>query len=522
MKFLTVSLLIVFLQVFSLAYSEHHKLNSPVDSNLSRELLEEVVEKLQEDTGLVYESVERDGPIIEFTNVSASTEGIEGPMHFDSIRITDPYRVISQELQTFTVELVGMSTLDSSSEGIGGFDRLVFEIPSESLDKTIRLLATEEEPDVSNLLKSFQMDNFVIDNAYQLAEGCEFRLGALEVENVDNLNIARFYVEGLGLACDNEDIKFQMNLPYIYIDKFSAGKFSGLATHRFLSAVDLLTDSWSGLEFDLPNIDSTTTGPIGFWAEKIRISDFSCNIDGVFIETDAVSLTNNVKNEGNLVVSSMTPLTARINIGSSDSELAENARRLFDLFDSKQLILEFRQEQHFDIKNDTFSMPLEQNYFMINDLARFNLVIEVEGLASILREVEYMIAASENQGDTVKVNENLMRSNLKYNTVGFDITDFGLVDFGFEVASQQIGLPSILLRELVAQRLGMFPHNNDLELNDEEQESLIRIVEVLNVALENQGTLSARFNIDDSIFDLEEEEIFRKLILEFLTLEFVN
>lgn len=518
MKFLTVSLLVVFLQVFCLANSEHHKINSPVDSNLSRELLGEVVEKFQEATGLVYESVERDGPIIEFTNVSSSIEGLT---QFDSIRITDPYRVISQELQTFTVEIVGMSMLDSSSEGIG-FDRLVFEIPSESLTKTIRLLATEEEPDVINLFKSFQMDNFVIDNAFMILDGCDFRVGSLEVENVDNLNIARFYVERLGLACDNEDIIFQMNLPYIYIDKFSAGKFSGLATHRFLSAVDLLTDSWSGLEFDLPNIDSTTVGPIGFWAEKIRISDFSGNFDGVLIETDAVSLTNNIKNEGNLVVSSMTPLTARINIGSSDSELAESTRRLFDLFDSKQLILEFRQEQHFDIKNDTFSMPLEQNYFMINDLARFNLVIEVEGLASILREVEYMIAARENPDDTIKINENLMRSNLKYNTVGFDITDFGLIDFGFEVASQQVGLPSILLRELAAQRLGMIPHNKDFELNDEEQESLIRIVEVLNVALENQGTLSARFNIDDSIFDLEEEEFFRKLILEFLTLEFVN
>ncbi len=542
MKFLYGFLFVVFLYWFFIARTESPE--PPVQSTpppTIEVVIGRLMEFIQSGKGFDYESSSRDGSIIEYTNVVTRNEP---HFKFKAIRVNRPDIETDQDLSTISLELVGASLVNEDRVAFG-FDRLVLEMPIETILKLKQLASVDYDFSISRKFETFQLDTFLIKGAYFLDENCDLRLGSFEIDEVANLNIKRLNVERVGIACVSAEVTYQFNVPYIYIDDLSAGIYPELLAYHLHSAIQNLNETSSREDRKVSLFDTLFYFPKGYSAEQIRISDISANFDGVFVETSAVSMSTNVEGGGNRIVSSMTPLIATVNVGRPNVNPAdrvlifsplkanvsvgrpnpywsESVRELFELLKIEELKLRFRQEQHFDVENDRFWLPLDNNYVEVNDLAKFNIVLELEGMASILEEVQYMLAERKTAEGFDENIEDLVRSNLKFHELGIDFTDSGLIDHAFEVASREYGQPPALLRGTANLLLASFPKNNDLGLSSEEEESLAEISKVLSAALKTQGTLSARFNKDDSIYDLQDKERRRKMIFEDMTLEFVE
>lgn len=519
MKFLYAFLFVVFLYWFFIARTESPE--PPVQSTPPPKMevvIGRLMEFVQSGKGFDYESSSRDGSIIEYTNVVTRNEP---HFKFEAIRVNRPDIETDQDLSTLSLELVGASLVNEDRAAFG-FDRLVLEMPIETILKLKQLASVDYDSSSSSQFKTLQLDTFLIKDAYLLNENCDLRLGLFEIGEVANLNIKLLNFERVGMACDSDEFTFQLNVPYIYIDDLSAGIYPELLANRFHSAIQNLNETSSRKGRKVSLFDTLLSFPMGHFVEQIRISDISANFDGVFVETSAVSMSTNLEDGGNRIVSSMTPLTATVNVGRPSSNLSESYRDMFELLKIEALKVKFRHERQFDVENDRFWLPLDNNYVEVNDLAKFNIVLELEGMASILEEVQYMLAERKTAEGFDENIEELVRSNLKFHELGIDFTDSGLIDHAFEVASREYGQPPSLLRGTAILLLASFPKNNDLGLNSEEEESLAEISKVLSAALKTQGTLSARFSIDDSIYDLQDKERRRKMILEDMTLEFVE
>ena len=507
MKFRCALLFIVVLFVCFVARTEPPASNLPAiaPSHKFGLQLAEILVLLQSGKGFNYESSTVDGATVEFTNVSSRTEP---KLRFESIRISNPYYRSAGDRSTFSLELVGASILDGPNIAFG-FDRLYLEMPSETLSTMIQLLAKGPEYDLLLVLKTLQLDTLEIREAYLQDEDCDISLGALEIAELANLATSLLNFERIGIACDGEEVAFQFNIPYVYIDDLKLG------------SLDLEN---LGYSFDpyMPLFSIVRTDPIGYLAESIRVSDVSANLDGVFIESDSVSFSSGNAAEGNHIFSSMTPLNARVTVGQKDSDLASSVRELFDRTEISELKVEYRQEHHFDIDNDRFSLPLNHNYIEVNDLARINFELELEGMAGSLQGVESVIATGRNSEDSGETDMQRVRSNLKLRKLRIDLTDYGVVDHAFQVASHHFGQPPDMLNVAVPLLLASLASNSDLRLNRDEQKRVSEIVDVVSAAVKTRGTLSARFEIDDSLYDLEEEEMLRKMIFEVMTLEFVE
>ena len=568
MKYLYVLLFILVSSAFFVARTEPPASNLLTNdpSTKAEFYVAELLAFLQLGKGFNYESSTVDGATVEFTNVSSRTEpklqiesirvsnpyygsaedrstfslelvgaSLDGSFEFDRLFLEMPTEIVLPMIQllardpefdlpvvlktlqfdtlenrsTFSIELVGLEVVGASLDGFFGFDRLFLEMPTEKVLTMIQLMAKDPEFDFLVVLKTLQLDTLEIQEAYLLSEDCDLRLGALKISELANLATALLNFERVDFACDSEEVAFKFTIPYVYIDDLK------------LRSVYLQN---LGRRFDpyMPLLGIVPTDPIGYLAESIRVSDVSANLDGVFIETDAASFSSGKAAEGNYVVSSMTPLNVRVTVGQKDSELASSVRELFDRTEISELKVEFRQEHHFDIENDRFSLPLNHNYIEVNELARINFELELEGMAGYLGGVEPVIARGRNSEDSGETDKQSVLSNMKLRRLRVDLKDYGLVDHAFQVASRHFGQSPDLLKGTVVLILPNLARNSDLRLNREEEKRFSEIVEVLSAAVRNRGTLSARFEIDDSLYDLDEEEVLRKMIFEFMTLEFVE
>lgn len=519
MKFLYAFLIVLFFYLFFVARTETPE--PPAKTTPPPNLVEVVVglvEFVQSGKGLDYESSSMDGSVMEFTNVVTQKEP---QFQFETIRINRPDIVTDQDLSTISLELVGASLVNEQRVNFG-FNKLVLEMPIETVAKLRQIALADYDSRIPKNLRNLRLDTFLIKDAYFLDENCDFRIGLFEVGEAANLNIKFLNLERIGIACAGENPS-QINVPYIYIDNLSSGIYPELFAYRFHSAIQNLKETSNDKDTNESLYDPLSFVPMGYYAQQIRISDITANIGGgLLVETDAVSMSTNVEDGGKKIVSSMTPFTATINAGPPPSELSESDRELFELFFAEALKLRFRQEQQFDIENDRFFLPLDKNFFEINDLVRLNFVLEVEGIASILEEAKYMLA----QKNTIDVfDENtadLVRSNLKFRKLGLDLKDSGVIDFAFQLAGLHYGQHPALLKGAAGLVLASFPRNNDLDLSSNEEAKLAEITKVLSLALRKQGTMSVRFNLDNLIHDLQDEERRRKMIFENMTLEFVE
>lgn len=517
MRFLYILLFISFLFVLSAARAEPPESDVPAiaPSHKAGIHLAEILAHLQSGTGFNYESSKVDGAIVEFTNVSSRTDP---KFQFESIRVSNPYLGSAENRSTFSIELVGAS-VDGANIAVG-FDRLFLEMPAETVSTMIQLLSENPEHDLLLVLRTLQLDTLEIQGAYLLDEDCDIRLGALKIAELANLATSLLNLERIGIACEGEEVAFQFNVPYVYIDDLTLGAYVYLEDLTWHSVY--LKNLSRGFDPYILLLGIARSDPVRYLAESIRVSDVSANLDGVIIEADAVSFSSSNVAGRNHFVSSMTPLNVRLTVGQKDSDFANPVRDLFDLIEISELKLEYRQEHYFDIDNDRFSLPLNDNYIEVNDLARINFELELEGMASYLEGTESVIARGGNSEDFPESDELPVHSNLKLLKLGFDVADYGLVDHAFQVASHHYGQPPDMLKGTVALLLATLASNSDLRLKPEEEKRFLEIVDVLSVALRNRGTLSARFEIDDDWHDLKEEDRLRKMILEFMTIEFVE
>lgn len=521
MRIILFSILLMVFQVHSLAYSDH------LETEIAPQVADAVTEyigQVRSQLNLEYESSSMDGAILELENVSLSA----GPnVHFDKVRFTNLESILNREQAKFSLEVFGASMDNGNDVETIEFDHFQFELPSETFLQLVLQLSEEEGANLFTLLQTFQLDKFVIKKARIKDANCNLSIDLLKIEDIADLMISAMNLEQFEFMCSPTAGNFHLRIPYIKIDNLSTGNYPNLVISRLLSASDQFPIVPIELENDVPLEYAMSWGPLGLNAKEIRVSEIFLNTAVFDVEASEVSFYNRVENNGNTLISSMTPMTLSVKVADIDSELAERAKALFDVAGFEDLTIRFRREQHLDVENDVFSLPLNHNYIELNDLGRLNLMAEIEGIASIVQEVEYRLASAEDPEETIEIDPELLKENLKYRQLGIDFTDMGLVDHAFEAAAKHFDQSPGMLRGTAGVMLKMLPFNNDFGLNSEEREKFAENCEIVGEVLKKQGTLSARFSIDNSFFDFdndskEPDDLVRKLLIKYMTLEFVE
>ena len=520
MRVIFFSILLMVFQVPSLAYSEHHETEiAPQVADAVTEYIGQVRSRLD----LESESSSMDGAILEFENVSLSNGS---NVHFDKVRFTNLESILNKEQAKFSLELSGASMNSGSDNVTIEFDHFQIELPSETFLQLVLQLSKEEGTNLFTLLQTFQLDKFVIKKARIKDANCNLSIELLKIEDIADLMISAVNLEQFEFMCSSMEGNPHLRIPYIKIDNLSTGNYPNLVISRLLSARDQFPIVPIELGNDVPLEYALSWGPLGLNAKEIKVSEIVLNTAGFDVKTNEVSFYISAENDGNTLISSMTPMTLTVKVADIDSELAERVKALFDIAGFEDLTIEFRREQRLDVENDVFSLPLNHNYIELNDLGRLNLMAEIEGIASIVQEVEYRLASAEDPEETIEIDPELLKENLKYRQLGIDFTDMGLVDHAFEAAAKHFDQSPGMLRGTAGVMLKMLPFNNDFGLNSEEREKFAENCEIIGELLKKQGTLSARFSLDNSFFDVDDtkepDDRVRKLLIKHMTLEFIE